>query len=90
MIGWIARAQTRLSAVAGGRRPVVVVRRRTVIMVSVIVPAVGMHVDRGRPHEGPSHDDRHAGAEGPTHAQSLSQHESDRVTRRCRPAKAKS
>jgi len=64
---------------------VVVVRRRTVIMVSVIVTTVGMHMDRRRPYQGRSHDDRHAGAEEPTHAESLSQHEPDRIRGRCPP-----
>jgi hypothetical protein len=83
---WIARAQTRLAVVAGACRPVVVVRRWTVMMVSVIVTIVRMHMDRGRPRQGPNHDDRHAGVEGPTHGESLSQHVR-RGQKRCHPAK---
>ena len=51
----------------------VVVRLRTVMMLDMIVTTVRMHVDRGRPSQGPSHDDRDAGTEGPTHGKSLSQ-----------------
>lgn len=70
---WIARTQTRIAVVAGGCRPVVVVRRRTVMMVNVIVTTVRVHMDRGRPGQGPSHDDRDADVDGPTHGKSLSQ-----------------
>ena len=70
---WVARAQTRITVVAGGARLVVVVRRRTVVMVNVIVTTVRMHMDRGRPSQGPRHHDREAGAEEPTHGRSLSQ-----------------
>lgn len=71
---WITRAQTRGTVIAGGCGPVVVVRHWTVMMVSVVVTTVRMHMDRGLSSQGPSHDDRNAGAEDPTHAESLSQH----------------
>jgi hypothetical protein len=74
VICWIARAQVRLLPVAGGCRPLVVVRGRAVIMVNVIVTTVGMHMDRGGSCQGPSHDDCNAGAEGPAHGKSLTQH----------------
>lgn len=70
---WVARAQTRITVVAGDCRPLVVVRRTTVMMVNVTVTTVRMHMDRGLPSEGPSHNDRNAGAEEPTHGRGLSQ-----------------
>jgi hypothetical protein len=71
VICWIARAQTRTTVVAGGCRPVVVVCRWTVMVVNVIVTTVRMHVDRSRPRQGPNHDDRYAGVDRSTHAESL-------------------
>jgi hypothetical protein len=70
----IARAQTRGTLAARCRRPMVVVRRRTVMMVTVMVTGVRVHVSHRGPHEGPDQDDGDAGDERPAHAESLSQH----------------
>lgn len=65
----------------------VVVRRRTVMMVPMIVTAFRMHMDRGRPCQGPNHNDRNAGAEGPTHGLESTSTSFDCVRGRMRPLK---
>ena len=74
MIGRIAPVQAQFDVMTGGRTPMVIVRGWAVMMIDVIMTAtIRMHVVRRRPNQGPQDDDRDAGDDQTTHAESVTQ-----------------